>query len=219
MKPALRLRRNYSTARRTPAHKQVFSTSLGSPPAACHFRTLKPRLSRASDSTAWLPQLFRGTGAHRILRVKKCQEEREWKSNSWEWGGGIFRGGGTGTSSTELANLALPWMIAILWFAKTLSVPESPSAHARQFPSPVLLVKCEATPAEIRGLTPRSVFVFDLADFRTAAARFPQKNFPIVLDTHARGEQDHADVSQFGARLPLRGPRAVSLTVKLRVER
>jgi hypothetical protein len=36
---------------------------------------------------------------------------------------------------------------------------------------------------------------------------FARKNFSIVLDTHALGEQDHAVVSPFVARLPLRIPK------------
>jgi hypothetical protein len=41
------------------------------------------------------------------------------------------------------------------------------------------------------------------------AVFFARKNFSIVLDTHALGEQDHAVVSPFVARLPLRIPKAV----------
>ncbi len=44
-----------------------------------------------------------------------------------------------------------------------------------------------------------------------AAGRFAQKNLSIVLDTHAPGEQDDGEVPQFGARLPLASPNAVSL--------
>src|SRR5260370_14812812 len=50
-------------------------------------------------------------------------------------------------------------------------------------------------------------------------APFAQKYFSINLDTHVREEQHHLDVSQFQAKLPLRPPRAVSLTPKLRTER
>jgi hypothetical protein len=56
-------------------------------------------------------------------------------------------------------------------------------------------------------------------DLRIAAAPFAQKNLSILLDTHAFGEQDDAEVPQFGARLPLRSPNAVSLKAKLRIER
>jgi hypothetical protein len=41
----------------------------------------------------------------------------------------------------------------------------------------------------------------------------------INLDTHVREEQDHFEVSPFEARLPLRSPRAVSFSAKLRIER
>ena len=54
---------------------------------------------------------------------------------------------------------------------------------------------------------------------RIPAARFAQKNFSILLDTHILGEQARGKVSSFEARLPLRSPRAVSLTVKLCFER
>jgi len=52
-----------------------------------------------------------------------------------------------------------------------------------------------------------------------AAAPFAQKSLSINLDTHVREEQDDLEVSLFEARLPLRSPRAVSLTAKLRIER
>src|SRR4029077_7625931 len=54
---------------------------------------------------------------------------------------------------------------------------------------------------------------------RPAAASFAQKSLSINLDTHVREEQDDLEVSPFEARLPLRSPRAVSLTAKLRIER
>jgi len=79
-------------------------------------------------------------------------------------------------------------------------------------------LRCEAQLAKIRVLAPGGVFVFDLADFRTAAA-FVQKSLSINLDTHVREEQDHFEDWLFQARLPLRSPTAVSLTVKLCVER
>jgi len=47
----------------------------------------------------------------------------------------------------------------------------------------------------------------------------PDSNLSIVLDTHTREEQDHVEVSPFEARLPLRSPKAVSLKVKLHIER
>ena len=52
--------------------------------------------------------------------------------------------------------------------------------------------------------------------FRTS---FAQKSFSILLDTHTLREQDHVEVSPFEARLPLRSPKAVSLKVKLHIER
>ena len=48
---------------------------------------------------------------------------------------------------------------------------------------------------------------------------FAQKSFSILLDTHTLREQDHVEVSPFEARLPLRSPKAVSLKVKLHIER
>jgi hypothetical protein len=56
-------------------------------------------------------------------------------------------------------------------------------------------------------------------DLRIAAAPFAQKNLSILLDTRTLGEQDHLEVSPFEARLPLCSPNAVSLKVKLRIER
>ena len=46
---------------------------------------------------------------------------------------------------------------------------------------------------------------------RIPAARFAQKNFSILLDTHILGEQARGKVSSFEARLPLRSPSAVFL--------
>ena len=54
---------------------------------------------------------------------------------------------------------------------------------------------------------------------RIAAARFAQKNFSILLDTHILREHARAEVSPFRARLPLGSPWAVSLKAKLRIER
>ena len=53
---------------------------------------------------------------------------------------------------------------------------------------------------------------------RIAAGRFAQKNFSILLDTHILREHSRVEVSPFEARLPLRGPSAVSLKAKLRIE-
>ena len=61
--------------------------------------------------------------------------------------------------------------------------------------------------------------LFNLADFRIVAAPFAQTSLSILLDTHVREGQDDLEVSPFPARLPLRRPRAVSFTVKLRIER
>ena len=74
-------------------------------------------------------------------------------------------------------------------------------------------------PRILLSASPRGVFVFDLADFRTAAARFAQKNFSILLDTHILREQARAEVSPLEARLPHPSPSAVSLKVELRIER
>ena len=54
---------------------------------------------------------------------------------------------------------------------------------------------------------------------RVFRSSFAQKSFSILLDTHTLREQDHVEVSPFEARLPLRSPNAVSLKVKLHIER
>ena len=54
---------------------------------------------------------------------------------------------------------------------------------------------------------------------RVFRSSFAQKSFSIFLDTHTLREQDHVEVSPFEARLPLRSPKAVSLKVKLHIER
>src|SRR6202011_4423675 len=54
---------------------------------------------------------------------------------------------------------------------------------------------------------------------RVFRSSFTQKSFSILLDTHTLREQDHVEVSPFEARLPLRSPKAVSLKVKLHIER
>src|SRR3977135_3728088 len=54
---------------------------------------------------------------------------------------------------------------------------------------------------------------------RVFRSSFAQKSFSILLDTHTLREQDHVEVSPFEARLPLRSPNAVSLKVKLDIER
>jgi hypothetical protein len=54
---------------------------------------------------------------------------------------------------------------------------------------------------------------------RVFRSSFAQKSFSILLDTHTLREQDHVEVSPFEARLPLRSPKAVSLKVKLHIER
>jgi hypothetical protein len=55
---------------------------------------------------------------------------------------------------------------------------------------------------------------------RTAAAFFfARKNFSIVLDTQALGEQDRVELLPFEVRLPLRSPNAVFVEAKLRIER
>src|ERR1700682_4306421 len=61
--------------------------------------------------------------------------------------------------------------------------------------------------------------LFNPPDFRIVAAPFAQTSLSILLDTHVREGQDDLEVSPFPARLPLRRPRAVSFTVKLRIER
>jgi len=73
-------------------------------------------------------------------------------------------------------------------------------------------------PRILPSAAPRGVFVFDLADFRTAAARFAQ-NFSILFDIHILREQARVEVSPLEARLPHPSPRAVSLKAKLRIER
>src|SRR5882762_2540003 len=55
--------------------------------------------------------------------------------------------------------------------------------------------------------------------FPIPATSFAQKSPSILLDTPACEEQHDLEVSPFAARLPLRRPRAVSFTVKLRIER
>src|ERR1700693_3820677 len=54
---------------------------------------------------------------------------------------------------------------------------------------------------------------------RVFRSSFAQKSFSILLDTHRLTEQDDVEVSPFEARLPLRSPKAVSLKVKLHIER
>ena len=54
---------------------------------------------------------------------------------------------------------------------------------------------------------------------RVFRSSFAHKSFSIPLDTHTLREQDHVEVSPFEARLPLRSPNAVSLKVKLHIER
>jgi hypothetical protein len=78
----------------------------------------------------------------------------------------------------------------------TANGPPSPpvcvgSPDHAQIPTP------ESNALENPKAAPRDVFVFDLADFRIAAAPFAQKSFSILLDTHVLGEHDHVEVSQF----------------------
>jgi hypothetical protein len=59
----------------------------------------------------------------------------------------------------------------------------------------------------------------EVSHSRVFRSSFAQKSFSILLDTHTLREQDHVEVSPFEARLPLRSPKAVSLKVKLHIER
>src|SRR5260370_35803379 len=96
------------------------------------------------------------------------------------------------------------------------SLPASPSCSFPSAPASSSSTKNPSTPIP---RTPCSCGSFRPLVFPIAAAPFAQKYFSINLDTHVPEEQDHLEVSPFQASLPLRSPRAVSLTVKLCFER
>ena len=107
--------------------------------------------------------------------------------------------------------------------------PNAPGVRMVSFDRSLLLFSHETSPDQRRRAFPRprliliAVFLsrplFNLADFLFAAAPFAQKHCSIPLDTCFREAHDDFVVSPFEARPPLRSPRAVSLTVRLRIER